>query len=240
MPNNGDRIHVLGVPDDLAPYVAIFSAIKYLWERKVIDVGVDRVVATAPGMPGVNPAEQWSSIILLLSSILATFWLLGLLAGVLAVVLAVGFWPLVARIINDRCVSRTRHGALSGNVHGFFSLWLVHALSIRDKSTGYVYTRRSVVDEGQSTIAAIPAPDAKASIGAAEGPGEVVEEPPTAALFDMVRDRVSDCLEGMTLDDVVRLPIYVNPPGPVGDLSTEYRRQMNAASVGRWIDVQES
>ena len=237
MADDQKRIHVLSTPSDVLPYVAVFAGIRFLVAEGVVEVGVDRLVATTPGMPGPSPREQWFAILLLLTPIPLSFWAFGWLAGSVAVLLAVVCWPLVALAVNKRVVVRTRKLALSGNLHDFFSLWAEHGLSVRDKDTGDVYTRRRVVAaEGETTAKMFAAGDRIALDDA----GPTMDELPTMRLFRMVRERVEKRLDGMTMDELIEKPVYVVLPGASGRFKAEYEKQCSAAAIGQWLPYPES
>lgn len=237
MADDQRRIHVHSTPSDILPYVAVFAGIRFLVAEGFVDVGVDRLVATTPGMPGSSPREQWFAILLLLTPILLSFWVYGWLAGSIAVLLAVVCWPLVALTVNKRVVVRTRKLALSGNLHDFFSLWAEHALSVRDKDTGDVYTRRKVVSGDGQTIAKMFATGDRIALDDA---GPTMDELPTMRLFRMVRERLEEPLDGMTMDELIAKPVYVVVPGAAGRFKAEYEKQCSAAAIGQWFPYRES
>ena len=237
MTDDQRHIHVISTPTEALPYVAVFAAIRFLVSERIADVGVDKLVATTPGMPGISPREQWFAIFSLLAPIPLNFWTFGWLAGLVAVALVVVCWPCKARIVNNRTVARTRKLALSGNVHDFFSLWAVHALSVRDKESGDVYTRQKVVSgEGETTAKMVTAGDRIALDDA----GPILDELPTMQLFRMVRERAEERLGGVSMDELIDKPVYVTLSGAAGRFKAEYEKQRSAAAIGQWLPHPES
>ncbi len=237
MAGNERQIHVISTPSEALPYVAVFAGIRFLVAEGAVDVGVDRLAATTPGMPGVSPSEHWFAIFSLLAAIPLSFIAFGWLAGLVAVLLVVICWPMVARVVNNRAVARTRELALNGNLHDFFSLWAVHALSVRDRHSGVVYTRRKVVAGGGETIGKMLAVGDRIVLDDA---GPTRDELPTRQLLRKVRERVGERLNGVTIDELIDKPPYVDLPGAAGKFKAEYEKQCSAAAIGQWLPHPES